>query len=299
MKKNIISISIGILFSLLFIFIKNMYFGKIPKNYGISGAVSMNTIDYLFLGSSCFRQGIDIETLEKEGFENTFLLAYNGNEPVYEIAELRYLIKSGVKINNIYMDMNPFIAQNEPSLSDVRILQDLDIETKLFLWNTINSKEFDISKFYEFWVQANNEFFATYFIAAPFVNSRYYKGGATDYKSGTSLEKLAIEVKNISLNELNYKQLEGIRLINQLCLDNDIRLCFIEPLIYQGLQENKLYQQRITEYKDFLDEEKISYIFNEEMNINFSDSSLYTNCNHASSKGREVFAKALAQLINE
>ena len=297
MKRLILSAFTGIIVALLFLFAKNICFGKIQKPYGISGAVAMKNIDYLFLGSSCFRQGIDIKTLEGEGLENAFLLAFNGNEPVYEIAELRSLLSAGCSIKRIYIDMNPFIAQSEPSLSDVRILQDLDIETKQFLWNKIKSNKSNISTFYEFWCQANNEYFATYPMTSPLINSRYYKGGATDFKDGTTAEKLQKEADGVTLKDLNDEQLNGIRMINQLCRQNDIQLCFIEPLIYTGLQANVFYQKRIKEYESFLDKEHISYLLNDKITIDFSDATLFTNCNHASSKGRTVFAKALMPLL--
>lgn len=299
MKRIVMAIIMGILIALSFLYAKNTLFGKVSKPYGISGAIAMHEIDLLFLGSSCFRQGIDIQELENNGLNKSFLLAFNGNEPVYEVAELRCLLAAGCSIKQICMDMNPFIAQSEPRLSDVRILQDLDFDTKRFLWRTISMGNHDISIFYEFWCQANNEYFATYPLVAPIINSRYYKGGATDFKAGTTTEKLCSESKSAHLGKLNARQLDGIRAINQLCVEYGIRLCFIEPLIYTELQENESYQRIMAEYKAFLDEEKIPYLLDERFDINFSDETLFTNFNHASSKGRTEFARALASVLRE
>ena len=90
----------------IIILIKNEYSYKLLENanYGMPALIEKGKVKNLYIGSSMFRQGIDIMTLEENG-EDNYVLAYNGNQPVLEYYQLRNLIENNVQIENLYVDM--------------------------------------------------------------------------------------------------------------------------------------------------------------------------------------------------
>ncbi len=82
-EKLIRSIIIGLLVAVAIILLKNTFSYKFSeKSNGMQAAIQRKTIDHLFIGSSMFRQGIDIFEAEKGLDGTTFVLSYNGNQPV-------------------------------------------------------------------------------------------------------------------------------------------------------------------------------------------------------------------------
>lgn len=49
----------------------------------------------LFIGSSMFRQGLDIDVLEERLEGSSYILSYNGNQPALMAMELQYLLEQG------------------------------------------------------------------------------------------------------------------------------------------------------------------------------------------------------------
>jgi hypothetical protein len=59
---------------------------------GLEGAARLSSVDYLFVGSSRTRQNYDPVLLEQATGKSVYLLAYNHLEPVWQLAEVRYLV---------------------------------------------------------------------------------------------------------------------------------------------------------------------------------------------------------------
>ena len=96
-NKRIISVLISVLVVLLLI-VKAEYASLIYREStcGMPALVAKGSIENLYLGSSMFRQGLDIESIENHQGDS-YILAYNGNQPVSELIELEYLISNNVK----------------------------------------------------------------------------------------------------------------------------------------------------------------------------------------------------------
>ena len=76
---------------------------KLPNsNRGLYGACEMGGIDNLFVGSSMFRKGIDLGAVSEKLGGHSYILTYNGNQPVSILLELESILRSGAKIKNIY-----------------------------------------------------------------------------------------------------------------------------------------------------------------------------------------------------
>ena len=67
MKRVLKTIVVAFAIALALIFIKNEYARCLPAStYGMQAAIRKGSTDNLFIGSSMFRQGLDIDVLEEE-----------------------------------------------------------------------------------------------------------------------------------------------------------------------------------------------------------------------------------------
>ena len=99
MKKFIITMmAVGVI-TLLAVFMKNEY-GSIfsGTTCGIPAAIEQKEIDHLFIGSSMFRLGLDIDVLEEKLDGNVYILSYNGNQPTFIAQEL----EKGTSLSDIH-----------------------------------------------------------------------------------------------------------------------------------------------------------------------------------------------------
>lgn len=84
MKKTLWGIALAFGLALLFTGLKNEYARFLPGgDYGMSPLVETGGAQHVFIGSSMFRQGLDIRILEEELGESVYVLSYNGNQPLF------------------------------------------------------------------------------------------------------------------------------------------------------------------------------------------------------------------------
>ena len=130
----------GVLLAVLLLTgIKNEYARLLPvSSYGMQAAIRKKSIDHLFIGSSMFRQGLSIDVLEEELEGNVYILSYNGNQPAFMAMELEYMLREGLEIGTLYVDLYPYTAAATPWISDTKILLDTDLSFKLDAWRLMN-----------------------------------------------------------------------------------------------------------------------------------------------------------------
>ena len=105
MKKILTTVVAVLVAVALVIVLKNQY-GSIfaGKTYGMPALIEQGEVDHLFIGSSMFRQGLDIESLEDNLDGSVYILSYNGNQPVFMAKELEYLLKNGLQVETNIME---------------------------------------------------------------------------------------------------------------------------------------------------------------------------------------------------
>lgn len=87
--KNVKYILIALIVSLFVVLIKNIVSSRLVSgSSGMPGVEKMGEVDNLFVGSSVFKQGLDIKELESFS-SSSFILAYNGNQPFAIYEELK------------------------------------------------------------------------------------------------------------------------------------------------------------------------------------------------------------------
>lgn len=308
MKKLIITIIVAIIFLSTLLCIKNEFARKLYKNanYGIEVLITKGSIDNLFLGSSMFRQGIDIYAVEKSLGNDSFILAYNGNQPVFEYLELQYLLNHNVRINNLYLDLYAYSATALPKISDERLLVQTDTKFKFDIWKTLkNCKQANLSVFWELFVTSNNTSLFTFPISNKLTNPLYHKGGNVQKNQGITKEAIEKLETPACDDKMNPIQKEYLNKIIDLANENNIKIVMVETPKWHDVSENSSYVNVMSEYISILNDKEITYILSqctvENMNANnvsvipfdSNNPNYFNDKVHLSSLGREEFSSMI------
>lgn len=300
MKNNKIKIIPPILL-IIIIFIlvaKNQYSRYLlnDASYGMPAIISMGNIDNLYIGSSMFRQGLDIKILEEELDGTNYILSYNGNQPVTELFELEYLVKNGVTINNLYIDMYAYSIATPPSISDDKIFLETDISGKRELWRLLDKHT--IQNWWAMWVSSNNEQLLFWPINSRLVSGLFHNGGSiieTECILDTDINTMRAPERIESINML---QKNAILDIIDFCRTSDINICFIETPKTSAVISDNGYQLVMEEYCELLERVNVKYIKQDDSySFDSSCGALFQDAIHLSSNGRRLFSKKLIDCI--
>lgn len=307
MKKYMKCLTFSLLIGILLLTLKNEFSPLLLKDasYGIPALIAQGYVDNLYLGSSMFRQGIDIMTLEDNG-EKNYILAYNGNQPALEYYQLKTLLNNGLKINNLYVDMYVYSAWAQPKISDVKMLMEFGLSDKWSLYKLLPS---DWKLFWQMFVTGNNELLSTWIINGQLVNSYFYKGGTTAKPSASDkirLDSLTLPEIDESMNPVQKEF--SIKLI-QLAKDNGINLVYLESPKYCNMADNPEYIRAMSQYIDFLESQDAAYILcditwkltGQKENCKYylydnSNSEYYVDNGHLSYAGRLEYTQKIEEL---
>ncbi|HNX15126.1 MAG TPA: hypothetical protein PK854_10640 [Oscillospiraceae bacterium] len=286
--------------------------------FGMSRLISDGEIDRLFIGSSIFRQGLDVNIIGANTSRSVYLLSYNGNQPCLEASELRYLIERGVNIKELYVDMYAYTLATEVSLSDDRLVLDTDFKYMAELYKMLSEKgKAGIKELFEMAVTANNELFLTWPLSYPLVNSRYRNGSSTAGNVGKTAEILNSLPIYTRFFNLNFEQVTSLFEIIQLCRENNIKLVFVEAPKYLKIVKNKTYRVIMKEYMTLLAAENVQMIVTDQTfstylemkdtklsliktyEFDSSNATYFQDLIHLSTAGREAFSAALSELIEK
>ena len=267
MKINIKAVAVGLMFALILLFIKNSYSYVLSRQIdaGLARVIEEGGAENLYIGSSMFRQGINIDVLnEKE--ENAFVLSYNGNQPAGELLQLEYLIDNGCVLEHVYIDMYAYSAVEEPWLDDNRLLFDTDLEFKVNYLNLIMQNErAGLGTVWELFVTSNNEQFLMWPLHRVLTGERYNNGGSNAWVSGTNEKDMANRKPPYPESiEINAGQKEAIIGIVNLCREHNIQLTFVETPKYQSVHENEKYISIMSEYVSLLEELQVEYVISDD-----------------------------------
>lgn len=278
---------------ILIILLKDQYSSMLLRNanYGIPALVNKGSVDNLFLGSSMFRQGLDIDVLDEES-EDSYILSYNGNQPYLEYLILVKLLNEGVKIKNLYVDMYAYSMCAIPSLSDEKLLLELNLSDKWQLYKMISADE-PIKTFYQMFVSANNEMLLSWPVSFPVINGTFRNGGTLSETTGATKEvlgEMGIPVIGDGVQEI---QGEYTQKIIDLCNQENINIIFIETPKYCTVMQDFDYQSVMNEYTAIIDDKAEILRFETPADVDVNKSDYFIDLLHLSSEGRRVFTKML------
>ena len=332
--KHIGKILAGVLFAVLLLTgIKNEYARLLPvSSYGMQAAVKKKSVDHLFIGSSMFRQGLSIDVLEEMLEGEVYILSYNGNQPAFMAMELEYMLKEGLEIDTLYVDLYPYTAAAAPWISDTKILLDTDLSFKLDAWKLMNVyNDTKLLDFYELFVTANNEQILTYPIHNRLVSAQFRNGGNILTPGGQTKEHLDSLGMLGGRDGLQEAQVEGYIKILELAREHGVKVYFIETPKYERMYRDadymELYEacrnkmEELTEAdgtispkeaggsketgqesginKADTDAYNAEVILAEELAFDFTDAACFQDLIHLSTEGRTLYTKLLCEKLEE
>lgn len=307
-KKIIATILIITGIFLTVVLCKNYFSYKIPnESMGVRSVISKGRIDTLFIGSSAYRKGIDMEKIVNELPGDSFMLTYNGNQPFNMYIELKEILSENCNIGRIVFDLNPSMSDRGADLSDKRLLWDISMSGKRELWNELKKEDNTrLFTFYDYWVLSNNDYMISYPIAYPMISGRYHYGGSTPSedtagKSKSELEALEV-IENPGVNELQAESLENII---SLCSEKSIEVIFLESPRFYTMEENENYNSKKLTMVDIINNKaaqigsRARIITSDELDIDYCNPELYSDLTHMSSLGKITYTDRIIELLNE
>ena len=300
--KKIVTTVVAVLAAVaLVIVLKNQY-GSVfaGKTYGMPAVIKQGEVDHLFIGSSMFRQGLDIDALEENLDGSVYILSYNGNQPIFMAKELEYLLENGLQIENLYIDFYAYTLTAVPWISDTKMFLDTDLSFKMDAWKTMAAhSDVGLKDFYEMFVTANNEQILMYPINNVIVSSQFRNGGSLLSLAGKTEEHLATLDLGVR-DGLFESQIAGYDRIVELAKEYDINLLFIETPKYEKL----LTDTREGCYTDLLNEmiawakaSGAEYLLAENFEFDHAKGSNFQDLIHLSAEGRTDYCKKLAEYV--
>lgn len=291
--KTLGAVGLAFLLALAFLGIKNEYARYLPGgSYGMKPLVEAGGGEHVFIGSSMFRQGLDIRVLEEELGDSVYILSYNGNQPLFMAMELSYLLEQGARISHLYVDLYGYTAASAPWISDTKILLDTDLDFKWETWEQMKRySDTSLLDFYELFVTANNEQLLTWPVHSRLLDSQFYKGGTLVYSQGTTREALCY-----SLGEregIHPAQAEGYKEIIRLTEEHGIALTFIETPKYVSMEGDETYQKLLSQCLQAV--EGAPVLLAQEAKFDHTDPGQFQDLIHLSSQGREAYTRELCR----
>lgn len=299
MKRYIKAAAVGLLFALCFLGVKNFIAYKFPNSSsGMQAVIAQKNIDHLFVGSSLFRQGIDIYTVEDRLGSSCFVLSYNGNQPVQMLQELRMLLRNDVMIRNLYVDLYVYSSALRPAISDTKLIWDLDFQGKCAVYGDLAvHSEAGLPEFVDFFIASNNEYMMLYPVFHAVMSKEFYKGGNIRETKGSTCEMLDFLGTPGDRKGIDSTQKEALLSIIQLCKENNINLYFVEVPKYYTLSEADYYIRLREELENVVAGEPI--IKASDLSFDNTNPLYYQDLFHLSAEGRRIYTKMLLSAVAE
>lgn len=300
MKKTILTITIAFVVFISIVLCKNYFSKNLPNDaMGVSAVCNRGQVDTLFIGASSFRKGVDMHYVESNLPGSSFMLTYNGNQPMNMDVELSQIIGAGVIPKKLVVEFDPAMISNHADLSDKRLLWDIGMDQKIYIWRELSKREdADFFMFFDYWVSSNIDYLATYPVSYPLISKRYYLGGNngeeyTPSKSKEELDAMPID-EDAGFHELQKK---AIMHIIEMCRDNNIELVFVESPNYITMYEDKNYSEKQELLETLLKSEGVPVYTAKDITFDNSKAEYYSDLTHMSSAGMEEYTAQLVEII--
>ena len=300
MKKILITLFAALLTISAAIALKNQYSYKIPiHNRGISDASKQGKLDLLFLGSSTFRSNIDLLTLEKE-YPNNYIISYGGNQYVscdIQYDEIKERFKEMPKL--LILEFDPLILEEEPDLSDSRVIWDLSFTGKLRLWDSLdNHIGDDFHLVYEYFITSGMDDLFTYPITEKIYAGRYYRGAKNSIVESPGIDALTNEEFDLSNKVIIPAQEYALRELIDNCRADGTNFIFIESPHYSRLANDPKYIEHRQYLINIMEDSNVDYILSDYVNFDNNNPNYYEDMSHMSYKGKVAYSEALRPLLN-
>lgn len=305
-KKTCITIATSFLATGLIVLCKNAFSKDIPgASVGVSAIADIcnsneNGIDTLFIGASSFRKGINMHTIAENLPGESYMLTYNGNQPMNMDIEMTELYNSNAKIKTLVLEFDPGMIDAHADLSDKRLLWDIGLDSKTKIWKYLSNREdADFFMMYDYWVSSNIDYMFTYPVSKPIISKRYYRGGNTgeDDVKGLTMEELnALPVKeDPGFSDLQKQSLDNII---SLCNEHNTKLVVLESPNYKKMYEDSNYAEKASILRDYFEDNNVTIYTKEDLSFDYTNPSFYSDLSHMSSEGMNVYTEEIIDILN-
>lgn len=327
MKRWICGIAVALAVVIAAVLVKNEYgrYLLAHANYGMQALITgqqEGTLDQengvnLFIGSSMFRKGLDIQELDEGLQGDNYILSYNGTRAFQCYEELEYALEKGVKIRHLYVDLYAFAMSADPWVEDERLFLETDLPFKIRLWDDMEPySESPLSDFWEMFVTSNNERLLMWPVDYAATNGSFLRGGSLSYDPGYGMEDFEGDsaVPDVEPAEMNRAQTGYLVKLIELCRSRKIPLTFIETPKYVSIMYEDSYVSLMKAYLEVLNRYHVAYCVAEDTaetcaeQIRDNDKAAiysfetgaaryFEDWLHLSSDGRKLFSGVLAELL--
>ena len=305
-KKTCITIATSFLATGLIVLCKNAFSKDIPgASVGVSAIADIcnsneNGIDTLFIGASSFRKGINMHTIAENLPGESYMLTYNGNQPMNMDIEMTELYNSNAKIKTLVLEFDPGMIDAHADLSDKRLLWDIGLDSKTKIWKYLSNREdADFFMMYDYWVSSNIDYMFTYPVSKPIISKRYYRGGNTgeDDVKGLTMEELnALPVKeDPGFSDLQKQSLDNII---SLCNEHNTKLIVLESPNYKKMYDDSNYAKKAEILRDYFKDNNVTIYTKEDLSFDYTNPSFYSDLSHMSSEGMNVYTEEIIDILN-
>lgn len=314
MKFSVKAFVLGVIISAVFVSVKNVYSCDLSAQIdkGIYRAMKKGSIENLYIGSSMFRKGITLY----DDPSDSFLIYYNGLDPVAESLILEYMFSNGLKVKNLYVDLFPSTAAKVSWLYDKRMMFDAPLGLKLsVLCQALRNPEAEvIPAVWELLIHSGNDMFILWPLYSRLAGGRYYRGGYSrdTYNRGrTRGELAAMPGQQSESASLNPEQKRAITRIAELCGEYGVNVVFLETPKYSAMFEGGKYREMMGEYLGLLEGSGAEAVVSEAAaggNVRLGvsvydfpndDPALYEDYIHLSTEGSRKFMEVLRGMEGE
>lgn len=251
MKFSVKAFLLGVILSAVFVSVKNIYSCEISADIdkGIFRAMKLGNVENLYIGSSMFRKGITLY----DDKSDSFLIYYNGLDPVNEYIILEYMFSNGLHVKNLFVDLFPNTAAKESWLYDTRMMFDSPLDLKLSVLKQAmkNSQARIFPTIWELLVHSGNDMFILWPMYSRLVSRVYHRGGysRTTFTKGKTPEAMSlIKPQQPDMTAINPEQRAAIIRIIETCRENGVNVTFVETPKYSAMFEGCEYRQVMGEY---------------------------------------------------
>jgi hypothetical protein len=270
-----------------------------PTDVGIHGALQLQGVDLLLVGSSHTRQGYDARLLESLTGGSAFIVAYNGLDPVGMVPVVRAVLASPkIHPKLLVIEANYVRLSHLPDVEDPRLFFDSPPAVKAELINTyLRTHHYDHDSYVDvFSLLANrgNDAIATWPLLHRIMSNLSYHGGYLG-KNMPGLDRGAFGNLSIPFeaDRPNPEQIAAVHTIISIARMNHVPVALVDTPTPAPVEAQSWVGAMQQQWRGLAADESVPYAHGIDGFAN-TDPALFSDSNHLSTAGRTLYTRLFA-----
>jgi hypothetical protein len=273
-----------------------------PADSGIQGALRMQHIDILLVGSSHTRQGYDAQVLETATGKRVFILAYDGLDPVAMLPLLRTMLSDAAhRPGSLVIEANCVRLSHDPDIEDPRLFFEAPPQLKrVLLADYLRTHQGMPAYLDVFSLVANrgNDLILTWPLVHGAINALSYHGGYVDKTmQGLSATAFAALQVPVPANRPDPRQLAALQQIISLAKADQIAVTLADTPMPAPVAAEAPMKALQRAFQDLAASEQIPYLRGT-AGFSTDEPSLFHDSAHLSTAGRDLYTRLFAHELN-